>query len=159
MFWSKELSTKGKFYGSLNHKSDGNFNGDVKLSLDASLKNNHFGLSPDFSVKNTLKFGIAKKEKEMFKFNGIDTEISYNNTEKAFAAYAKFSDFKVREIGAWHKRGSNSFAVDAKFCDHKCPVGTETIFKTLTAYGQTELDDNWKVGMKITPAMNFAKLK
>jgi len=44
--------------------------------------------------------------------------------------------------------------VDAQFGkDEKCPLG----LKKVTAYTHTIFDDNWKVGMKITPGMNFDK--
>ena len=47
------------------------------------------------------------------------------------------------------------FAVDARFKGDGKYLGLSSV----TAYAQTVLNDNWKVGMKLQPALNFGGFK
>lgn len=106
----------------------GKFGGDVNLSVSNSFKKCIKDKCHNFSAKTTVKTSVYKEEGEAFKFNGIETELAYNNDDKTFGLFGKFGAFakggkeglKVKQLGQWQKRGIHTWAVDARFCDDGC---------------------------------------
>jgi hypothetical protein len=77
----------------------GSWGGDLNLSVAAKCNKSVMGCHHSFNVKNTLKFGVMKKgdgedaKVKQFAFNGVETEVGYNNESKTFGAFLKFGAF------------------------------------------------------------------